>query len=627
MKKKSVCKATKEIQDEREEVDSQYESGLPDYLIDFFDNKELQVIDKKVHKGSKKKKRKFVLKKKEEFWNNNTGRLIKKSVPIPGGKEAIYEEPTRADERVSEERDLTEEEIAVLKTLSEEDLYLFAVRYFPHYLKKPSSKLHKYLYKLFEREINNTRRKEGCKHAIAAPRANSKSSIVSGIFPIWCIIYSKKKFIIIVSDTKGQAEDFLADIKRELESNSKLLKDFPHVCGKGPTWRQDEIITNNGIKVLALGTGSKIRGRKFGVNRPDLLLGDDLENMEMVKSETQRTFVRDAWFDKDFIFAGGEEGSTTDFFIVGTILGKESLLNKLLDPAEYPDWHSKKFKAVESFSDSELWDEWQKIYTDRFNLNRKEDSRIFFENHKEEMLKGTKVLWPEGDPYYNLMVDRLKNRSAFESEKQGSPVDPSKIYVTLEELHMVRFRGNPEIEECIERAIYFGAIDPSLGKNKKSDRSCIITLARDPVTGFIFVIDISLKRRSVDDQVLDICKLHIKYNYKMFGIETNAFQYVMAVNLRKKSRKLGLYIPIKELVNYRDKVMRIEGIFPFIKDGTIVFDKNKYNNNNQYNLGVTQICEYMGEGDEDDDCPDGMEMCFRLAQKPKFKMLTKQNTR
>ena len=59
------------------------------------------------------------------------------------------------------------------------------------------------------------------------------------------------------------------------------------------------------------------------------------------------------WFDKDVMFVGGEEGTVTDFLVCGTVLGKDSLLNKLLTPEDYPNWRSKRFSAVINFSVSE----------------------------------------------------------------------------------------------------------------------------------------------------------------------------------------------------------------------------------------------------------------------------------
>jgi len=632
-----------EVQEERKSVDSKFSDGLPDYLQDYFDTEELKQIKKEVDGENYSKpfreRLDFGLERDHEFWENNDVELRK---VLRKTDSPVFDEQPRATERVSQEQELTPGEIKALVSVCEYDLELFAIRYFPHYLKKRSSTLHRYLYNTLSRELGGKKKKyRGLKLAIAAPRGNAKSSIVSSILPVWCICYKKKNFIIMLSDTKGQAEDFLSDVKRELELNDKLKRDFPEITGnvkdseirKGLVWRTDEIITKNMVKVIALGTGSKIRGRKFGVYRPDLVIGDDLENMEMVFSETQREKIRFNWFDKDVNFVGAAEADDnnlnemTDFFLVGTILGKESLLNTIINTSEYPDWQTQKFKAVEKFSDSSLWDDWEKLYKDRFDVERIETAKAFFKDNEEEMLKGTKVLWPEGDPYYSLMIAKLKSYSAFISEKQNDPIDPSRVIVQKEELHWENFSTNTKVREAIDRGLkkgfVFGSLDPSLGKkHKKGDPSCITTLVRDPKTGFIFVVYFNLKVRSVDKQIDAILKSHSNFNYKLFGVETNAFQYVVAEALRKKSKELGIYVPVEEIDNYQDKKMRIESLVPFLKDGTIVFDSLLFSTNQMYNKSVEQIYTYTGDDTKNDDAPDSLEMAFRIAKKPRFRMIT-----
>lgn len=635
---KSKFKSSEEVQEERAIADSRFADGLPDYLQDFFDEEEIKQLQQEAftekYSHSWEDRKAFGKEFQEKFWSENEFQLKK----FP--RKSDFMDSPRAQERVDQERELTPEEIRVLINLCENDLYLFAIRYFPHYLKKASSSMHKWLYQTLTRELSGKKKKHrGMKLAVAAPRGNAKSSIVSNILPIWCIVFKKKNFIIMVSDTKGQAEDFLGDIKRELELNERLRKDFPHVTGsiheqdlkKGTVWRADEIITRNMVRVLALGTGSKIRGRKFGTHRPELIIGDDLENAEMVRSETQREQVRETWFNKDFVFAGagdsGDDDEVTDFFIVGTVLGKESLLNALMDAREYPEWTRRKFKAVLEFSESNLWEEWETLFKDRFDHDRIETARKFFKEHEKEMLKGTDVLWPEGDTYYSLMIDRLKSLSAFLTEKQNEGVDTSKVYVQRKDLHWENFRTDKETKAAINRGLkrgfVYGAIDPSLGKkSKKGDYSAIITVVRDPESGFIYVAAQEIKRRSVDDQIAAIIKAHKKFHYRLFAIETNAFQYVMAEALRKASRLEGAYVPIEEIINYQDKKMRVEGIVPFLKDGTIVFDTGLDKSNQSYNRGVDQICTFTGENDSEDDAPDCLEMVFRIAAAPKFKMIT-----
>ena len=627
-----------EVREEKEKILEDY-GIIPDYLLKYLDKKEAQCITKELFKNrymdlrrirdttTREERKEYVIKKKEElqskFWSKNRGYLIKKRKRLGSHLQPVWTEPLRSEERIEQERELTDSERRALISVCETDLYLFAIRYFPHYLSKPSSKLHKFIYNLFSREMGNPnkKRRKGLKYAIAAPRGGAKSSIVSNILPLWCACYKKKQFMIIVSDTAGQAEDFLSDIKRELEFNVALARDFPHVVGKGVVWRQNEIITKNDIKILALGTGNKIRGRKFGVIRPDLLVFDDLESSDDVRSEVNRNFIRYDWFNKDAIYVEGTE--VTDFIVIGTVLGKDSLLNALLDPKEYPNWKSKRFSAVNEFSTSPLWDEWAEIYTNILLTDREERAQAFFKEYKEEMLEGTKVLWPEGDPYYDLMVNRLSDPSGFLTEKQNSPIDTTKIYVTLKNLSW--FSSLNLKNERIKIFSYFGAIDPSLGKkSKKGDYSCIVTLGRDG-DGFLYVIDIDLKRRSVDEQIDTILDKHDTYHYSNFAVETNAFQYVVAKNLRKKSRKTGSYVPVKDVNVFQDKKLRFEGYLPLLTDGTILFDKLKYRTNQQYKMGVDQICSFTGENDKHDDCPDALGLAVEIAKKPRFKMRVLKN--
>jgi predicted phage terminase large subunit-like protein len=612
-----------ELNKHREKLDKEYDEGLPDYLREFFDQtanklkKDEFFAEKRKLKytSSNEEKKEYFEQQNKEFWENNDFQLIKRkrthSAPV-------YVEPPRNQQRIEDEKELTAEEIKLLVTMCEKDLYLFAIRYFSHYLRQPSSRFHKYLYTFLSDNTNNRKKhSRGFKHAIAAPRGNAKSSIISAIYPLWCIAYNKKNFIIIVSDTVGQAVDFLADIKREIDNNALLLRDFPHLSGKGPTWRNDEIITKNDIKVMALGTGSKIRGRRFGTRRPDLIIFDDIENTDMVRSESERTHIREEWFDKDAMHVAGEKGTFTDFLFVGTIIGKEALL---------PTWKGILFKSVYTFSTSPLWDEWGKLYKNRFDEDRIDTARKFFEESREEMLDGTEVLWPEGDPYYDLMIEKLSNPRSFESEKQNNPLDPSRIIITIDQLRFESFSHTDWIQRIIKnkRNPRYGALDPSLGK-KAGDYSCICTLVRDLKTGFILVLGFSLKKRDVDAQIKAILEFHKDHRYKLFAVETNVFQLVVADNLRKASRKAGIYVPVKDVIVKTDKKMRFEAHFPVLNDGTVIFNSDKYKTSQQYNKSLYQISTFTGLDDGDDDAVDSLSLALSLVTKPAFKLRTKQN--
>jgi hypothetical protein len=84
--------------------------------------------------------------------------------------------------------------------------------------------MHKEMFLRFQEQILDSELTgKGGKEALAAPRGNAKSTLTSLIVPLWCIVGSRKKFIVIISDTSEQAEEFLEQIKAELEANERLI--------------------------------------------------------------------------------------------------------------------------------------------------------------------------------------------------------------------------------------------------------------------------------------------------------------------------------------------------------------------------------------------------------------------
>jgi hypothetical protein len=81
----------------------------------------------------------------------------------------------------------------------------------------------------------------GSKLAFAAPRGHAKSTLTTIILPLWCVIYGKRKFIAIISDTREQAEEFLEIIKDELLDNELLKEANAEACGKGSIWKAGRI--------------------------------------------------------------------------------------------------------------------------------------------------------------------------------------------------------------------------------------------------------------------------------------------------------------------------------------------------------------------------------------------------
>ena len=91
-----------------------------------------------------------------------------------------------------------------------------------------------------------------------------------------------------------------------------------------------------------------------------------------------------------------------------------------------PGWISRVFQSIARWPQNmSLWQQWETIYTDLANPNYQADAREFFYQHRAAMEAGAVVLWPAVEDLYTLMCMRVESgRSAFEREKQNSPINP-----------------------------------------------------------------------------------------------------------------------------------------------------------------------------------------------------------
>lgn len=452
--------------------------------------------------------------------------------------------------------------------------------------------MHEEMFLRYQQQIiNSDSTGKGGKEALAAPRGNAKSTLSTLILPLWCIATSRKKFIVIISDTTEQAEEFLEGIKSELEANERLEEDFPEVCGSGRTWKAAKLITQNGIAIRCWGKRKRMRGARHGNRRPDLVICDDLEDDENIDSPEQREKDR-KWFFKAVMKIGGRYSV---YIVIGTILHYDSLLARLL---KRPGWNGKKWKAVISWSPSALWEKWEGIYTSR-SPDAEEKSEKFFLRNRKEMLRGTRVLWPETESYYYLMVMRVSDGPAyFDSEKQNEPVNPEDCLFQED-----WFVFTPEPVPIEKETRFYCAIDPSMGSSSsKSDPSAIIIGAVQP-DGRIDIVQADIQKRHPDSIMETLFDYHRQYQFERIAIEEVQFQQLFKDQVIKEGAKRKLYPPIEGVRPINDKTLRISKLQPHIKNGLIRFRRNQ-------TLFLEQL-KYFPKASHDDG-PDALEMLFNL---------------
>ncbi|HEY9212073.1 MAG TPA: phage terminase large subunit [Ancylobacter sp.] len=461
----------------------------------------------------------------------------------------------------------------------------FAETYFPHYLTKAPSLLHLHL---FERLPAITNAGGGARDVTIAPRGAAKSTLVSLIYPLWRDLISRSRYIIVVMDSYAQAALQIEAIKSELEINPRLAMDFPELVGAGRVWREGEIVTKQGVRIEGVGSGMKLRGRRHGPHRPDLVILDDIENDENVRSPDQRDKL-ESWVLKAVLKLGPADGSL-DLLHIGTVVHWDAVI---LRNSKRPGWKVFRFKALMALPDDlALWEKFEEILlNDGENL-----AREFYENNQVWMDAGAVLNWPAMQTLLQLMMERIESPSAFASEQQGEPTSENAPFKTL--IYWTQKSRD---------WLYFGAVDPSLGKaGKGRDPSAILVGGLDRSGRFpvLHVVEASIRKRLPDVIIADVIAMQREHSCQLWGVETVQFQEFLRTEIMARALIEGVMLPAMPIDSITDKTLRIERLQPHTSMGAIKFLSSQ----------TTLIQQLTQWPDADhDDGPDCLEMLWSLA--------------
>ena len=490
--------------------------------------------------------------------------------------------------------------------------YAFAKVYLAHHLRSESSRMHAELYEM----LHEATMQRGRRIAVAAPRGHAKSTVVSLAYVLWSVLFEHEPFVLIISATAEQAEQHLRTIREEIQTNAKLITDFPEVCGRqGAPWRKNLVQLTNGVMIRCLGAGQGVRGTKHRQDRPSLIVVDDLETQDACIEPEQREKLRD-WFTRTLLKAGD---ARTNVVVVGTIVHYDSLLANLTNEkpgGRFAGWHRRMYQAVESFSEHpELWETWEAIRTGQAEHEGKlgpDASRVFFSANAEQMLAGTSVLWPECEGYLALMEMRVdEGRASFQAEKQNEPLDPATCLFNEDRFRYWddQFDSPKEVLDSLRRDFrVVAACDPSMGKrHSRGDYTAIVVVANELDDGAAYVLEADIARRKPDEAIDRIIAIAKAYPLDSFYIEANQFQELMADQLEKRAYAAGISLRIEKVNNVAHKRTRIESLEPMVSSGKLRFSR-------RHQLLLDQLRQFPLAAH--DDGPDALEMAVAGAIDP-----------
>lgn len=324
------------------------------------------------------------------------------------------------------------------------------------------------------------------------------------------------------------------------------------------------------------------------MQRPDLIILDDLENDEQVATPAGRDKL-DQWFWKSVLPLGPPDQSH-DILVLGTVLHYDSVLCRLL---QHPGFEARRFKALLSWpSRMDLWERYERI----FWQEGRAEAKAFYHFYQAEMQAGASLLWPEVQCLLTVMDKWCENRASFNSELQNEPLDEAE-----------RIFGDFQYYENLpEDLLYFGAIDPSMGgKNRGGDPTAIVILGRSP-QGLLYVVEAIIQRMPPDQSIERLLALQRQYRCHKWAVETIQFQEFFKMELLKRAAAEGVPFPAEGIKPSQDKILRIESIQPAVKNGLILFARDQSQ--------LLDQLRYFPKADHDDG-PDALHMAYIVAQK------------
>ena len=382
--------------------------------------------------------------------------------------------------------------------------------------------------------------------AIAAPRSHAKSTAITLAYALANALFREHVFIVIISDTETQAVDFLHEIKVELQENEELRQTFG-------VWRvvkdvQTELVAqmDDGyrFRIVAKGSGQGVRGLRWRGKRPDLIIGDDLENDEIVLNKERRDKFK-KWIYGAVLPILSDKGKVR---IVGTILHMDSLLEIHMPDVKHP---LTQVTALRDYylAPDELW------ASARYRAHNSDFSQI---------------LWPE--KFGRVRLEGIRKDytlrgfpEVYSQEYLNYPIDESSAYFRRGDFLPIKD------EDRAKRKNYYAAIDFAITQKERSDYT-VIAIASLDQDGFLQVEDIRRGRWDALEIIQEMFAVQRRYTPELFTVESGMIEKSIGPFLKAEMLAKGIFINLNPLTPTKDKPTRAKGIQARMRMGGVKFD-------------------------------------------------------
>jgi len=417
--------------------------------------------------------------------------------------------------------------------ITRESHWYFFHFYFAHYVTYATAPFQAEIFELTETEqIGNV--------FIVAFRGSGKSTIITTSYPIWAILgKQQKKFVLILCQTQTQAKQHMMNLRRELESNAILKRDLGPFQEESDEWGSTSLVFSNmNARITAASSEQSIRGLRHNQFRPDLIIGDDLEDLASVKTKEGRNKTYQ-WLTGEVIPAGDKN---TRLVLIGNLLHEDSLLMRIKEDIE--------------------------------------KGRIDGVFEEYPLLQAGEILWPGKYPSItDVEAERRKAGNEFAwqreyllhivpSEEQAIQRDWIHYYDTLPD-------GSEKDEDGYSQymAVHIG-IDLAISKEDSADYTAMVPamLYGEGQDVKIYILPKIINRRLTFPETVELCKVLYKTHkrdgmYPTLIIEDVAYQRSLPQQLKNE----GIHNVKTTRPGNQDKRTRLVLTARMIQNGRVLF--------------------------------------------------------
>lgn len=364
--------------------------------------------------------------------------------------------------------------------------------------------------------------------AVAAPRGHAKSTAVTHVYVLAAVLFREHDYVMLVSDTEGQSKEFLNNIAMELKENEELIKFFGVHKFIRDSATDIVVMMKDGhqFRIIAKGSEQKLRGMNWRGKRPNLIIGDDLENDEIVLNDDRRERFRQ-WFFSALLPAGSDHCKVR---IVGTILHLDSLLERLLNDTE---WLARRYEAHNDDFSSILWPE-------KFPRHRLEKIRQIYVNQG----------YPEG----------------YSQEYRNYPIDQETAYFRQEDL-----QAATDEDLTLPGEAYLGV---DLAISEKDRRAFTAFVVAKRLADGKVVVPEAMRGRWDSTEIIDnLFGMVLKHKITRVIVEADKIEKALGPYIYEEMNRRNVYFDIDVKTPTQDKLQRARPLQAMMRSGNVAFDK------------------------------------------------------